>query len=217
MILFENREDAFEQLTNQMPLRQMKKEGWIVLAISEGGVYFSKKIAKLIDARHDYLFTEKITAPNNKECVIAMISETQEIVINDRLIDSFDITYDYVYGEAKRKYEEKILTYLYKYRKGEMIKSLKDKNVLLVDEGADTGMTLMASLKTALALNVAKVAVALPIVAESIAQELEKIVDGVYFAHEVKNYIDLYAYYKELPKFNALSMTEEQTIAENNT
>lgn len=217
MTLFENREDAFEQLINQMPLRQMKKEGWIVLAISEGGVYFSKKIAKLIDARHDYLFTEKITAPNNKECVIAMISETQEIVINDRLIDSFDITYDYVYGEAKRKYEEKILTYLYKYRKGEMIKSLKDKNVLLVDEGADTGMTLMASLKTALALNVAKVAVALPIVAESIAQELEKIVDGVYFAHEVKNYIDLYAYYKELPKFNALSMTEEQAIAENNT
>lgn len=217
MTLFENREDAFDQLINQMPLRQMKKEGWIVLAISEGGVYFSKKIAKLIDARHDYLFTEKITAPNNKECVIAMISETQEIVINDRLIDSFDITYDYVYGEAKRKYEEKILTYLYKYRKGEMIKSLKDKNVLLVDEGADTGMTLMASLKTALALNVAKVAVALPIVAESIAQELEKIVDGVYFAHEVKNYIDLYAYYKELPKFNALSMTEEQTIAENNT
>lgn len=217
MTLFENREDAFEQLINQMPLRQKKKEGWIVLAISEGGVYFSKKIAKLIDARHDYLFTEKITAPNNKECVIAMISETQEIVINDRLIDSFDITYDYVYGEAKRKYEEKILTYLYKYRKGEMIKSLKDKNVLLVDEGADTGMTLMASLKTALALNVAKVAVALPIVAESIAQELEKIVDGVYFAHEVKNYIDLYAYYKELPKFNALSMTEEQAIAENNT
>lgn len=209
MILFENREDAAGQLIQQMPLKRMKKENWIVLAVSEGGVFFSNKIAKAIDGRADYLFTEKITAPNNKECIIAMVSETEEIVINEKLIDSFDITYDYIYGEAKRKYDEKILTYLYKYRKGEMVANLKDKNVLLVDEGADTGMTLMASLKTVLSLNVAKVAVALPVVAESIAVELEKIVDEVYFAHEVKNYIDLYAYYKELPKFSALSFTEE--------
>jgi len=208
MILFEDRDDAYNQLIQQLPVARMKKEEWVLLAVSQGGVFFTDKIAKLIGGKADYLFTEKITAPNNKECIIAMVSETEEIVINEQLIDSFGITPDYVYGEAKRKYDEKILTYLYKYRKGDMVSNLKDKNILLLDEGADTGMTLMASLKTVIAMDVAKVAVALPVVPESIAVELSKIVDEVYFAHTIKNYVDVYTYYRELPEFDALSFGE---------
>ncbi len=206
MILFEDRQDALNQLLQQLPLQRMRKESWVVLAISQGGVYFGEKIAGMIGGKADYLFTEPIMAPNNKECIIAMVSETEELVINERLVESFDITLDYVYGEAKRKYEEKILGYLYKYRKGDMVSSLRDKNILIVDEGADTGMTLMASLKTAIAQKVARVAVALPVVPESIAVELEKIVDEVYFAHTVKNYVDVYTYYRELPAFDAVSL-----------
>lgn len=208
MILFENRDDAYRQLVQQMPTDRMKKEEWVVLAVSQGGVYFADKIARTIGGKADFLFTEKITAPNNKQCTIAMVSETEEIVVNERLIDSFGITLDYVYGEAKRKYDDKILAYLYKYRKGDMVSNLKDKNILLVDEGADTGMTLMASLKTVISLKVAKVAVALPVVPESIAVELSKIVDEVYFAHTIKNYVDVYTYYRELPEFDALSLGE---------
>ena len=46
-----------------------------------------------------------------------MVSETEEIVINDILINSFDINLDYIYGDAKRKHEDKILSYIYRYRK----------------------------------------------------------------------------------------------------
>jgi len=208
MTLFRDRPDAFNKLVTTMPIERLKFEHWVVLAISSGGVFFADQIAKRIDAEADYLFTEGLYAPNNKECVIAMVSETEELVINHNLCDSFGITLDYLYGEAKRKYDENILSYTYKYRKGAGLMSLKDRNVLIVDEGADTGMTLMASLKTVLAAGASKVAVALPIVPESIAIELEKIVDEVFFAHQVRNYVDLQSYFKELPKFDALAYGE---------
>lgn len=198
MILFENRQDALNKLLPMMPIAQMRKEAWEVLAISEGGVPFAQGIAKAINGRMDFLFTEPIPAPNNKECWIAVVSETEEIVINRRLTDAFDISIDYVYGEAKRKYEEKILTYLYKYRKGELIPDLHNRNVLLVDEGADTGLTLMASLKTVFAMNPTRVAIALPVIPESLADELFNLVDDAYLVHQLPNYIETQAYFRSM-------------------
>lgn len=198
MILFENRQDALSKLLAMMPLQQMRKEKWEVLAISEGGVPFAQGIAKAIGAHMDFLFTEPIAAPNNKECWIAVVSETEEIVINHNLTNAFDISIDYVYGEAKRKYEEKILTYLYKYRKGELIPDLRHKNIMLVDEGADTGLTLMASLKTVFAMNPTKVAVALPVIPESLATELFSLVDDAYLVHQLPNYIETKAYFRKM-------------------
>jgi putative phosphoribosyl transferase len=130
--------------------------------------------------------------------------------MNTPLIESFDVSLDYVYGEAKRRYDEKILSYLYKYRKGEMLKSLKGKNVLLVDQGADTGMTLMVSLKTVMSLEASKVSVAMPIVPHSIEKELEKIVDDVYFVSKIVNYTSMNDYYELLPKIDVQSYKLKQ-------
>jgi len=41
VILFENREDAVAQILQQMPIKRMKKEDWVILAVSEGGVFFA--------------------------------------------------------------------------------------------------------------------------------------------------------------------------------
>ena len=59
--MFKNNEDALKKLLKEMPIERMKKEGnWVALAISIGGVYFAKEIAKVINCESDYLFTEKI-------------------------------------------------------------------------------------------------------------------------------------------------------------
>ena len=208
MYLFDDRNDALDKLLTVMPIETMKKESWLILAISEGGVFFSEQIAKRIGAQSDFLFTEAIAAPNNPECVVAMVSETEELVVNEALIEAFDISIDFIYGEAKRKYEEKILTYLYKYRKGEMVSIIKDKNVLLVDEGAETGMTLMVALKTVINMKAAKVACALPVIPESLGEGLTSITDEAYFVHEIPNFTYIEAYYRRLPRFDALQREE---------
>lgn len=213
-MLFETAKEALEKLLGSMPIERLKDENWIVIPISRNGVYYGRKIAKAIGGDYDRLFSQPIYAPSNKDCEIAVVSETEEIVINKELVDSFGIEFDYIYGEAKRKHDEKILSSVYKYRKGEIITDLKDRNVLLVDEGADTGLTLMVALKTVMNLKVHKVAVALPIVPKSVAGELSNIVDDVFYAHKIENYVDTRHYYGEIPtdeyKDEALEETRER-------
>ncbi|MDR2152977.1 MAG: phosphoribosyltransferase [Helicobacteraceae bacterium] len=206
MILFENRAEAAQKLLAIMPAQQMKKEKWEVLAMSEQGAQIACDISKAIGGVLEYIFTEPICSPINKDCWISVVSETEEIVINHFLADAFDISVDYIYGEAKRKHDEKILGYLYKYRKGAPLRNMAGKNVLLVDEGADTGLTLMVSLKTIFAMNPAKVAVALPVIPENLALELYSLIDDAYLPHRMPHYVEAKSYYKTLESVNAAAL-----------
>ena len=196
MILFDSREDAAAKLIAAMPVQQMRKEKWEVFAMSEFGAGIASTVAKAIGWRLNFLFSEPIPSPVNKDCWIAVVSETEEIVINHYLADAFDISIDYIYGEAKRKHDEKIIAYQYKYRRGEPLRSMQGKNVLLIDEGADTGLTMMVSLKTLFAMNPAKVAVALPVIPESLTVELYSLIDEAYFVHSLPHYVEAKSYYK---------------------
>jgi putative phosphoribosyl transferase len=207
--IFTDREDALKRLIELLPVKQMQEENWIVVAISMGGVLFAKKIADILHAPFDFLFTEPITAPNNTECQIAMVSETEEIVIHDALAKAFDIKLDYIYDEAHRKYEERIIAYMYRYRKGDMISSLTHKHVLLVDEGIDSGLTMMASVKTAINLHARSVSFAVPVMPLDVFERLEEVIDEVYCVHKPASFVDVPYYYNTIP---ALSVEKIDTI-----
>ena len=117
-IYFEDREFAAKELIRTIPSELFVHDKPVVIGVSEGGVYFADKIAKALNAEMDILLTEPILAPNNDDLAIAMVSETEEVVMHKALIDSFNISEDYVYGESQRKYDEEVLSYVYKYRKG---------------------------------------------------------------------------------------------------
>ncbi|MDR0746982.1 MAG: phosphoribosyltransferase [Helicobacteraceae bacterium] len=210
MILFENRRDAAEKLLTILPVNQMRKEKWEVLATSESGVLIADTVAKAIGGGLDYLFTEPIQSPVNKDVWIAVVSETEEIVINRKLADAFNIAIDYIYGEAKRKHAEKIPSYLYKYRKGAPLKNMRGKNVMLVDEGADTGLTLMVSLKTIFAMNPARIVVALPVIPESLSTELFSLVDNAYLLHRMQHYVEAKSYYRQQESADTMALLAEK-------
>ncbi|MDR2904656.1 MAG: phosphoribosyltransferase [Helicobacteraceae bacterium] len=206
MTLFEDHLEAAEKLLTIMPLAEMKKESWQVLAMSDNGALIADKIAEAIDGDLDFIFTEPICSPVNKDCWIAVVSETKEIVINHFLANAFEITIDYVYGEAKRKHDEKILSYLYKYRQGAPLGNMQGKNVILTDEGADTGLTMMVALKTIFAMNPAKVAVALPVIPENLAAELFSLIDYAYLPNRLSHYVESVSYYRSRETGDALAI-----------
>ncbi|MBE0494947.1 MAG: sodium:proton antiporter [Campylobacterales bacterium] len=193
---FENRADAITKMIELLPVHQMCHEGWVVVAISAEGVPVAEGIAKKLGLGYDLLFTEAIYAPNNPECQIAMVSETEEIVIHTELVDSFGINLDFIYGEAHRKYEEKVLKYVYKYRKGDLIGSLKGKNVLLVDEGCETGLTVLTCIKTAISAGARSVSYATPVIASNVVAGLEAVVDEIFTVFRVANFVDVDFYYR---------------------
>ena len=208
---FEDREDASIQLIDTLPLELLSQKETVVIGVSEGGVYFANEIAKKIKSRMDILLTEAILAPHNPELAIAMISETEEVVIHKALTDAFDINEDYVYSEAHRKYEEDVLSYVYKYRKGKDLISLDGKYVVLTDECIETGLTMMVALKSVIARGAKNIYIATPILDETVYQNLLTVCDGVFCPHKIKDYISIEYYYKN---FDPLTFEEIEEIVE---
>jgi len=199
---FEDREDASKQLIETLPIELLSKNETVVIGVSEGGVYFVDQISKAIDAQMDILLTEPILAPNNPELVIAMVSETEEVVMHKALIDAFEINEDYVYGEAHRKYEEEVLSYVYKYRKGKDLISLEGKYVVLADECIETGLTMMVALKSVIARGAKNIYIATPILDKVVYENLLTVCDGVFCPHKIQDYISIEYYYKDFERLN---------------
>ena len=198
---FADRKDAATQLLETLPVGHLSENEIVIIGVSEGGVYFADRIAKKLDASMDILLTEPVLAPNNQELAIAMISETEEVVMHKALIDAFDISEDYIYAEAQRKYEEDILSYVYKYRQGKELVSLEGKYVILADECIETGLTMMVALKSVIARGAKNIYIATPILDKSVYDNLLTVCDGVFCPHKIQDYISIEYYYKNFELF----------------
>jgi putative phosphoribosyl transferase len=125
-----------------------------------------------------------------------MISETEEVVMHKALVDAFDINEDFVYNEAQRKYDEDVLSYVYRYRKGKDLLPLKGKYVVLADECIETGLTMMVALKSVIAREAKNIYIATPILDKSVYENLLAVCDGVFCPHKIEDYISIEYYYK---------------------
>jgi len=198
--ILKNRQDAATRLMDVIPMQRLKDESWKMVAISRGGLELAHFLRRKLPNALDFLFSEAILAPNNVDCEIARVSEREEIVINEQLVKTFGIQYDYVYGEAQRKHEEQILSYVYQYRKGRPFASMKDQVVLLIDEGSETGLRLMTAIKTILAMKPKAVYIAVPVLPSDTLELLEPFTDDVFTLYEIDDYVETALYYEELEK-----------------
>lgn len=200
--ILKNREDAAKKLKDVIPMQSLKDENWKIISVSKGGLSLANYIRGNLENSIDFLFSEPIMAPNNDECEVARVSESEEIVINENLVSSFEIQYDYIYGEAHRKHEEKILSSIYRYRKGRHFASMKNEVVLLIDEGSETGTKFMVALKTILAQKPKAVYIAVPVLPSDVLELLEPFADDIFFLHDIDDYVQTSLYYEKLEKIN---------------
>ncbi|RUM66851.1 MAG: sodium:proton antiporter [Sulfurospirillum sp.] len=198
--LFKDRYDAYNALVEILPIKVMQHEKWILLALSDGAVEITAKLANRFGFDFDLFFSEAIVAPNNEECQLAMVSETNDIVIEEKLTESFGISLDYIYEEGERLFHERIVKYRYRYRDGLGVSDLRDQNVLLIDEGCETGFKVMCALKSVINLGVRKVSVATPVIPDDLFTLVDKKVDKIYAVHIIRDFISVDYYYQTLPQ-----------------
>ena len=197
-IYFKNREVAAYRLLDVLPIDSMKLEDWTVISSSYGGFEIAKIIAKALNSKYDMMFSEKIYAPNNEDCEIAVVTEHEEVLIHEELIKAFDISLDYVYSKSKQVYDESIVKTVNKFRHGEKIQRFENKNVLIVDEGINTGLTMMACIKTAINLKAKSISVATPILPTASIPTIESIADDLYFIKKLDHFVEIDFYYDSL-------------------
>lgn len=197
-IYFKNREVAAYRLLDVLPIDSMRLEDWTVISSSYGGFEIAKIVAKALNSKYDMMFSEKIYAPNNEDCEIAVVTEHEEVLIHEELIKAFDISLDYVYSKSKQVYDESIVKTVNKFRHGEKIQKFENKNVLIVDEGINTGLTMMACIKTAINLKAKSISVATPILPTASIPTIESIADDLYYIKKLDHFVEIDFYYDSL-------------------
>ncbi len=195
---FENRFDAAVKLLDILPLHRMKEEDWLIVAISKGAIPIANFISKKLFLELEIIFMESIYALNNQECIVAMVSETEDIVSHKKLVDCFNISLDYIYGEAHRKHEEKIIKNLYIYKNGNVIDNIKGKNILMIDEGCESGLTALTALKSIINQNAKSVSFAVPVIPKDVQKSLLSVIDEIFYLYSIEDFIDVEYYYKDL-------------------
>lgn len=209
---YKNQIDAANKLMEILPKDELKNDKFVIVCLSLKSVILADTIAAKLNMSYEILFSEQIFAPNNDECEIAIVSESEEIVINENLIKSFDVSQDFIFGEAHRKYEEKILKNIYKYRKGKLLENLGGKNILLVDIGCQTGSTALVGIKTLINLGAKSLFYASPIIPSDVAANLNSLVDEIYCVNKIADFVDTDFYYESQISVNSdeiLSVLED--------
>lgn len=196
MSLFKDNIDAAQKLLDLLPDDEILAKNPLIICASLNALEICDFLARKLKIDYEILFVKQIFSPINPECLIAMVSETKDIVIIEELRKAFDITLDFIYGESSRVYDEKILKDLYKYRKGKLIEKLKDRNILLVDKSCDSGMTALICAKSLMNLGVKEIDFAVPVISKDASEKIGVLMDEIYCVERMANYIDVDYYYE---------------------
>ncbi|HEY9386501.1 MAG TPA: phosphoribosyltransferase family protein [Nitrososphaeraceae archaeon] len=149
---FKNRVTAANVLGEVLKdsIKKYEKNDAVVLGIPRAGVITADIVAKKLSiSNFDIIIARKLTDPDNKEKAIGAVMEDGTVYLNQELIAHLQISSDYLEKEKLEQIQEiKRRTALYRKEPRKDFDSfVKDRTVILVDDGAATGATIIASAK----------------------------------------------------------------------
>ncbi len=174
-MLFQDRHDAGRRLAAELEAYR-GRDDVIVLGLPRGGVVVGYEIARALGVRLDTIISRKIGAPGNPEYAIGAVAEGGPVLVDEQVVDLYQIPRSYVEEEAQRQRQE-IQRRVEAYREGRPLPELRGRTVLLVDDGVATGYTMMAAIEAIKGMAPHELVVAVPVAPPEVADQLRRKVD----------------------------------------
>jgi predicted phosphoribosyltransferase len=146
-----------------------ERKNIIVLSLLRGGAVVGQQIANKLSLPHLPLVVKKIGAPFNEELAIGAICQ-DEYFIEHGVIKRLGLDKNQVEAQIK-KAKEKQKEYLKKFINKKKFPSLRNKVVILVDDGIATGASMLVALKFLRRQKVKKVILAVPVAPTDFSSE----------------------------------------------
>ena len=153
-------------------------ENVLVLALPRGGVPIAFEVAKHLNAALDVCIVRKLGVPGHKELAMGAIASEKTIVFNQDIIDYLGIDQAKITAVVNQELRE-LRRRDQVYRSNKPAINVKDKIVILIDDGIATGATMRAALTIIQQQQPAKIVVAVPVAPLNICEELRLEVDDV--------------------------------------
>lgn len=173
--MFKNREEAGELLAQELVAFRNDPSG-ILLALPRGGVTVGYQLSLVLHLPLDVLITRKIGAPGTPEYALGAVSETGAVYWNQEALSGLSLS-ERDLAAAIQAQQTEVSRRVALYRQGRPFPNLKDRTVIIVDDGLATGATFFASVASVRRAHPRRIIGAVPVGPRSTIQEARTLVD----------------------------------------
>jgi putative phosphoribosyl transferase len=157
-VQFLNREEAGRLLARKLAAYADRPDV-IVLALPRGGVVVGQAIAEALGAPLDVFLVRKLGVPGFEELAMGAIAMGGEQLIDPDVVEEFDLTGSVIRGVLASEKKE-LMRREEVYRGSSPPLDVREKVVILVDDGIATGATIRVAIAALRKLNPARIVVA---------------------------------------------------------
>lgn len=190
---FVDRKDGGKQLAQKLSAYKNQPD-CLVIGLPRGGVVTAAEVAKELNLPLDIVVPRKIGAPFNEELAVGALAQDGQVVWNEDIMRSHHLAPEDLQDiiEKERKESHRRLSL---YRSGKPPLNLKNKEVILVDDGIATGATMRAVIGFAKKEGAKKIIVAAPLATVDTLEKIEQEVDEVVVVTLPKIFLGISAFY----------------------
>lgn len=196
--MFADRKDAGQKLGQA--LEKYKGQDVLVLAIPRGGVEVGYYVAEYLKAQLAVVVSRKLPLPEDPEAGFGAVAEDGSVFLypnasswipeNDR---------KRILQEQKKEIGRRIKA----FREGCPLPDLKDRTVILVDDGIAMGSTMKASMQLCRHKQVSKLVVASPVAGPDVAEEMKELADDAVILETPRSFqavAQVYEHWYDVPE-----------------
>lgn len=205
MRMFANRAAAGRELAALLQ-RYGERSDVLVLGLPRGGVPVAFEVARALHAPLDVMIVRKLGAPGQPELAIGAIASGGVTVINEDLLAWFNDPEVIERAESMQRVELERREEAYRGTRPPL--STKDRVVILVDDGAATGASMLAAVRAARKLQAKKVIVALPVASTEAHRSLTKEADEVVCLGTPLSFYAVGQWYQDFSQTSDAEVTE---------
>lgn len=202
--MFRDRADAGQQLASK--LTSYTDRHPVVIGLPRGGVPVALEVAKTLGAPMDVIVVRKLGVPGNRELGFGALSEEDVVVYNYDVLQAAGVWQADIDRElAKQRIEQQRRLDVIRARYPQV--PVKDRTVIIIDDGIATGIDAKAACRTARARGASYVVLATPVAPADWKSRLEREADAFVAVHEDEGFMAVGAYYDDFAQ-----TTDEQVL-----
>jgi putative phosphoribosyl transferase len=197
-------------------VKKEDRNNTLVLGIPRGGLIIAEIIARKLGCGLDLVIVKRLRSPHNEELAIGAVTEDGTTYLNQLIIEELKISQEYIEKEISHQLQEiKRFTQLYNHKNKSSLErntiGFNNKTIVIVDDGAATGSTITAAIRSVRKnMNPKRLIVALPVSPKGTINRLNnEDIDQieVITSPQNRNFVSIEQYYQNFDQ-----ITDRQVI-----
>jgi putative phosphoribosyl transferase len=212
-IKFKDRFAAGEILASVIGKYKNDRDAITIIGIARGGVIVADPIAERLDADFDIVVPRKLRSPHNSENAIGAIMHDGSVYLDTSTLEiQSNISNEYIDME-KLEQKGEIERRLNMYRPYPREYKIRDRTVILVDDGIATGATMTAAARWVGKQEAKRLIIAAPVAPKQVVERLKNEADQIEVVRNSSEFKAVEQFYQE---FAALSDDQIMEIVKRN-